>query len=153
MSGADWEEVVCLVVVAVCWRRENVSCSSSARIVIARSKGNWPAGFSAQNVAGENGRISGAWKNAAGHGLSARADFLTRGRPTILTTGTLTPFSPTPYLTRCPWAQGMRQVQTAQSVEEVPLPVGAGDEAVAGPMASCRTKKRASWKDNWLSLL
>ena len=28
-----------------------------------------------------------------------------------------------------------------------PLPVGAGDESVAGP------KKRASWKDNWLSLL
>lgn len=34
-----------------------------------------------------------------------------------------------------------------------PLPVGAGDEAVAGPMASCRTKKRARWKDNWLSLV
>ena len=34
-----------------------------------------------------------------------------------------------------------------------PLPVGAGDEAVAGPMAACRPKKRASWKDSWLSLL
>lgn len=46
------------------------------------------------------------------------------------------------------------------SVEEIyanalldPLPVGAGDESVAGPMAACRPKKRASWKDSWLSLL
>ena len=34
-----------------------------------------------------------------------------------------------------------------------PLPVGAGDEIIAGPMASRRPKKRASWKDRWLSLL
>lgn len=34
-----------------------------------------------------------------------------------------------------------------------PLPVGAGDESVAGPMAACRTKKRASWKDRWLSMI
>ncbi len=34
-----------------------------------------------------------------------------------------------------------------------PLPVDAGDEAVAGSMASCRPKKRASWKERWLSLV
>ena len=33
-----------------------------------------------------------------------------------------------------------------------PLPVGAGDESAAGPM-SCGPKKRASWKDRWLSML
>lgn len=34
-----------------------------------------------------------------------------------------------------------------------PLPAGMDGEAVAGPMATCRPKKRASWKDNWLSLM
>lgn len=33
-----------------------------------------------------------------------------------------------------------------------PLPVGAGDDAIAGSMASVRPKKRASWKDRWLKL-
>ena len=56
-----------------------------------------------------------------------------------------------------PWARCDLDDWTAEEIYGNalldPLPVGAGDEAVVGPMASCRTKKRASCPSNWLSLL
>lgn len=56
-----------------------------------------------------------------------------------------------------PWARCDLDDWTAEEIYGNalldPLPVGAGDEAVAGPMAACRPKKRASWKKRWLSLV
>lgn len=56
-----------------------------------------------------------------------------------------------------PWSRNDLDEWTAEEIYGNalldPLPVETSGKAVACPMASCRPKKRASWKDNWLSLV